>query len=620
MNAAAGRLSQTVMAALIVVTLMAAAALVFVAPRFLLLDQAMAPQALYNGVRVGSVTMALMLLATWLRMRRMRFTLRALGLGSRGVEPEELDALDRVPAQVTITALAIAIAGIISTLLPGLRPEGFDLDSSASLALLAMTIAGVAALPLYVIIRQRVARAIQLAPEDSIRELLERVSRRPEPADRIVARARLAVLAPVVLVGFGVALLAHAHVLSFEARGRLATATAIAQGALEPVPGPVPDAGELDAAQAADKYEFAVRLDPGTAPFLIERKPTGRVVVTVPLDVGHATVSFAGTTIIALTASGIVVAILAALLAALLGAVVGRTVAADLVQATHQVRLLGTEAVLRGEPRIANPARYAVVAALGGAIERLAARFRVFASAQEQAIEAREAARRMRGLLFASVSHDLKSPLNSVLGFADLIDEASLSPAQHESLDVIKRRGSELLSLIQTILDAARVEAGQLVLDKSSTEFEELLLSAVNAAREMSGPDAVPVTFEIAPSLPAVSVDPARVIEALAALIRHAVRTTQTGQVRVNADAGADGRDINVDINAPSRLIPAANLSRLLLPDGESTMPRSLGGLALGLSLANSLLVLHGGSVEVLDTIDGIVLRARLPGAESVPA
>ncbi|MBI5534901.1 MAG: HAMP domain-containing histidine kinase [Deltaproteobacteria bacterium] len=613
MNAAAGRLTQAVMAALIVVTLVAAAALVFVAPRFLLLDPGMAPNALINGIEVGSVTMTLTLVATWLRMRRMRFTLRALGLGSRWVEPEELDALDRAPAQVTITALAIAVAGIVSTLLPGLRPEGFDFDSTASLALLAITIACVAALPLYVIIRQRVARAIQLAPEDSIRELLERVSRRPEPAQRIVSRARLALLAPVGLVGFGVALLAHAHVLSFEARGRLATATAIAQGALEPVPGPVPDAGELDAAQAAAEHDFIVRLNPTSAPFRIERKPTGRVVVTVPLDVGHATVSFVGTTIIALTASGVVVAIIAALLASMLGAAVGRTVADDLAQATRRVQLLGTEAVLRGEPRIARPARYAMVAALGEAIERLAERFRVFASAQEQAIEAREAARRMRGLLFASVSHDLKSPLNSVLGFADLIDEQQMSPPQQESLDVIKRRGSELLGLIQTILDAARVEAGQLVVQKSKAAFDELVLSAVNSAREIAGPGAIQITFDIAPSLPPVTVDPTRVIEALAALIRHAVRTTHEGQVRVIAEASGNGRDLVVDIEAPSRMIPAANLARLLLPDGESTMPRSLGGLALGLSLANSLLVLHGGSVEVFDTADGIVLRARVP-------
>jgi signal transduction histidine kinase len=188
-----------------------------------------------------------------------------------------------------------------------------------------------------------------------------------------------------------------------------------------------------------------------------------------------------------------------------------------------------------------------------------------------------------------------------------------MSEAQRESLDMIKRRGSELLALIQTILDAARVEAGQLVLQKSAADLQELVLTGVSAAREMAGPGGVPVVTELAQQLPAVHVDPGRVIEALAALIRHAQRTTHNGTVRVSAEPGVSGREAFIDIEAPSRMIPAANLARLLLPDGESTMPRSLGGLALGLSLAHSLLVLHGGGVEVFDTVDGILLRARLP-------
>ena len=361
-------------------------------------------------------------------MRRLRFALRALGLGARWVEPEEIELLDRTASRVTLTALAVTILGILATLLPPLRPAGFDLDNTASIALLALTFGATASLPLYVYIRGRVARAMQLAPEDSMRELMQRVGSTPLPALRIARRARLAVLAPVALVGIGIALLAHAHVLAFEARGRLATAVAVAQSVLEPVPGPVPDAGELDAVQAAEAHELSVRLQPSAAPFRIERKTSGRVIMTVPLDVGHATIAFAGTTMIAVSVGGIVVALIALLIAAEIGGLIGRSLADDLSQATRQVRLLGTETVLRGAPQIARPARYESVARLGEAIEHLAERFRTFAKTQEQAIEAREAARRMRGLLFAAVSHDLKSPLNAVLGFADLIDAGKLSP------------------------------------------------------------------------------------------------------------------------------------------------------------------------------------------------
>src|SRR6185437_10325246 len=147
---------------------------------------------------------------------------------------------------------------------------------------------------------------------------------------------------------------------------------------------------------------------------------------------------------------------LAVLLAALLGALFGRVLASDLEQATRSVRLLGTESVLRGGTQIARPARFSMVGELGRAIEELTARFRVFAEAQEKALDARAAAHRMRSLLFASVSHDLKSPLNAVLGFAELVGQGLLTDAQRESLELIQKRGRELLGLIETILDAAR--------------------------------------------------------------------------------------------------------------------------------------------------------------------
>jgi signal transduction histidine kinase len=616
MNAAAGRLTQAVLAALFVVGGAAAAALVLVAPRFLLIHPAAYPGALATGAAVGAASMALAVALTWLRLRRFRFTLRALGLGTRAIEPDEIEALDRAPAHITTTAALVPVAAAVLTLASPLRPRGVDFDSAASLTLLAVTFATTAALPLYVYVRRRVARAIQLAPDDVLAEVVTRAAATPRPAHRVVRRALLAVLAPVGLVGLGVALLAHAHVLAFEARERIDIAAAIAQGALEPVPGAVPTAGELDAAAAAAEHGFFVRLWEAPASFQVERRASGRVVLTVPLDLGHATVAFDATTILALTAGGILAALLATAIAAAVGAALGRSVADDLVHATRQVQLLGTESVLRGSARVARPARYAVVSALGEAIERLADRFRVFAEAQEQAIEAREAARRMRGLLFASVSHDLKSPLNSILGFADLVDDSCLAPGQRESLELIKRRGRELLALIQTILDAARVEAGQLVLDRRPASPAEIVRKALEQAAELTGLVSANVSARIDPALPLVEVDPARMVDALAALVAHALRIVREGLVRVHVRAPASGGEVVFDVVAPTSAISAADLARLMLPDGANALPRATGGLALGLSLARSLLVLHGGGVQALDVPEGVVLRAWVPAAD----
>src|SRR4029077_18520784 len=171
-----------------------------------------------------------------------------------------------------------------------------------------------------------------------------------------------------------------------------------------------------------------------------------------------------------------------------LGIALGHALGKDLRAATRDVRMLGTDAVLSGGTHVVRAARFRVVARLGTAIERLAARFRVFAQAQERAISARTATARMRGLFFASVSHDLKSPLNAILGFTELVRKSeTLSAGQSESLSLIDRRGRELLALIETILDAARVDAGQLSLVVDACDAHLMLAEAVAKGKDLGG-------------------------------------------------------------------------------------------------------------------------------------
>lgn len=620
MNASAGRLTQSVVAYVILTGVVTGAALAVAAPRFLLIDPAAAQSAAITGLSIGSVAMLVICASAWLRLRRLRFTLRALGLGSRTVEPDELCALDRAPGRITLTAIAIAILATLLAVAPPFRARGMDVETALGLGLLAVALCSTAALALYVIIRRRVAQAIALAPEDAAREMIERARTGDRPDRRIVQRVVLAVVTPTAMVAFGIAILAHAHVRAFEARGRLATAMAIAQAALEPVPGPVPTSGEADAARASASHGFHVKVRDQSAAFDVARGTGGRVTVTVPLDLGHALVTFDETTLPTLAVSSLLAGVIASALAAALGAFVGQMLVTDLVQATRQVQMLGTEVVLRGSTRVARPARFAAVAGLGVAIESLAARFRVFASAQEKAIEARDAARRMRGLLFASVSHDFKGSLNAILGFADLVDHRTLGPSQRESLDVIRHRGRELLSLVQSILDGARVEAGQLVLDRKSVRLADVVAEAVSSTIRAAPPSPVVIINDVDPEAPwIVQADAGRLADAFTALLRHALRTSTQGRIAVRGAVAPSGNEVLIDVEAPTRAVPAARLSRLLLPDGESTMPRSAGGLAIGLSLSRSLVVLHDGNVRAFDVENGVVLRVSLPLASSGP-
>jgi signal transduction histidine kinase len=249
--------------------------------------------------------------------------------------------------------------------------------------------------------------------------------------------------------------------------------------------------------------------------------------------------------------------------------------------------------VLSGGTRVVRAARFRMVARLGRAIEQLAARFRVFAKAQERSIDARQAAARMRGLFFASVSHDLKSPLNAILGFAELVRRTELSAGQLESLDLIDRRGRELLALIETILDAARVEAGQLSLLLDAADVPSLLEEASRKGKDLASSAEAEVIASWDPHLPLVRVDPVRVPRALATFVAHSLRSTTGGELHVHGSAVPGG--VRIDIELPR---PDPDLETLLKPNPRRAETQHRG-LALGLRLARSVVELHGGTVEI---------------------
>jgi signal transduction histidine kinase len=210
----------------------------------------------------------------------------------------------------------------------------------------------------------------------------------------------------------------------------------------------------------------------------------------------------------------------------------------------------------------------------------------------------------MKQLLFASVSHDLKSPLNAVLGFAELVRSEDLSQAQLESIDMVSSRGRELLALIETILDAARVDAGQMQLLRQPSDAESLIRGAVDKAFDLHAGSPSEVLVEVAPAMPVLDVDPNHAARAVAVLIAHAM-----------SSAGPQaGRVIQVRGSVPaSRLSEGSGMARihieyaaadsrpsLLEAQLAGKVPSSTGrGMVLRLSLARSIIELHGGRVEV---------------------
>lgn len=610
---AAARLIRRVLGWQILFTLAVSSLVSLLAPPMLLLRNdiaVVAGRALLLAILAGG---AVTLFRSWWSLRRHRFVLRVLALGSRSVEPFEMQELEGEPWHVTLgwVGPSFVALGLVATIA---RPGILDLTTGISLGLLGAVIVAAASLPLHVFVRSAVLRAIELSPPEVMREVAEAAQRSGAPRRKVARRLLAAVATPVAFVAIGSALIANAHLRRADERQREETARALARSAFEIGPGVVPGAGLEGAIDRAAKLGFIANVAPDNpASYAVERDEDGVVDSVTPLDTGSAEVRFSGSTISVLSFESLLISLLAMGVAALLGVLLGRALGVDLSNATRGVRLLGTEAVISGGTRVVRPARFRVVAELGQAIERLADRFRVFARAQERAIEARAATTRMRGLFFASVSHDLKSPLNAILGFTELVRQLEpVSAGQIESLDMIERRGRELLALIETILDAARVEAGQLTLIRDRVKISDLLGQAIEKGRDLGGDRPVEVVGEISEGIPELEVDRLQIGRALATLIGHAMRSAERGVVRVKASPGS-ARRLHIAIDLPSRRFSARQLEAMLDPTRKpgASVHR---GLALGMSLARSVVELHGGRVRVEDLgVEGARFMVRLP-------
>jgi len=596
-------------------TLGAAGLVALLAPELLLLREGQvfaAQSSLLVAILLGG---GLGTARCWWALRPYDSLIRTLALGSRAVEPYEILKLTSEVWRAA-AGWALPSVGTLALLVAAWRPPIIDLITGLSLTLLGVVMVTATALPFYVVVRSAFAHTLELVDPRIMREVLESAEFHQIPRRRLSRQLLAAVAAPVAFVAIGAALVANAHLRRADERQRDETARALARAAFEPGQGVTASAGISEARRQAKRLGFTVTVSAEPREYHLKREADGISELVAPLDEGSAMVRFSGSTVTVLSGESLLIALLAVALASALGSRLARALRHDLRRATRGVRELAAGDVNTAK-RYVRASRFRMVEELGLAIERLALRFRVFARAQRRAIEAREAAARMRGLFFASVSHDLKSPLNAILGFTEVIRQTEpLSPGQLESLELIERSGRELLALIETILDAARIEAGQLDLIRDEVTVKELFDEAIEKGRALGGHASVAVFAEIPRRVPRLSIDRVRIMRAIGTFVGHAMRTAEAPPVRLLATS--DGSDaVYIEVSVPSQRFSAAQLEQLLDPSGKPGTAEHRG-LALGLSLARSVITFHQGRVHVEDRgAKGVAFCVRLPtGAE----
>ncbi|MFE1599343.1 response regulator [Methylobacterium sp. ID0610] len=217
--------------------------------------------------------------------------------------------------------------------------------------------------------------------------------------------------------------------------------------------------------------------------------------------------------------------------------------------------------------------------------------------------DAAEAASAAKGAFLARISHDIRTPLNSILGYTDLLlGEANRTPEERRKLDIIRMSGASLLAVVDDIVDFSRIAGGEAALHNEPfglRDFVETVLAAVRPFAEGKG---LALSAEIAPDLPArVRGDEDRIRQILLNLLGNAIRFTSAGSVSLTLrrEEAVSGRArITIAVKDTGAGIPAGRQATLLRPEaGEGTRFPRIGGSGLGLVICRKLVALMGGEI-----------------------
>ena len=233
-------------------------------------------------------------------------------------------------------------------------------------------------------------------------------------------------------------------------------------------------------------------------------------------------------------------------------------------------------------------------------------------AALHSAVQAAEAADRIKSAFLATMSHELRTPLNSIIGFTGIILQGLAGPLnaeQSKQLGMVRDSARHLLALINDVLDISKIEAGELPVGRESFDLARSIEKVAAIARPLAEKKGLSLTVSMAPGLGTMVSDARRVEQVLLNLMGNAIKFSESGAVTLQADLldsyqsdaqQPSGPAVRLRVTDTGIGIKPDDMALLFVPfrQIDSTLSRKHDGTGLGLAICRRLTLLMGGTIE----------------------